>query len=652
MQKPVIPKHFFKKRPVAQIFCIALIYEIITELMCHRNILTGLAFPFRHPIFFLLGFLGISLLLSFSLFFRRRYFAIMMITIPAMGFAIADFILRFFRVTPLSFVDLRILKSVFSIIGVYLNWLQITLLILGFIAIIAGLVILFIKSPKAEVVRKKAVITCSILLAVTLGSVTAGELTGFFPSNFSNLPDAYENYGFVYCFTRSIFDTGVDEPEDYSDTAIDDILSSIKTDTVSSNDTPNIIFLQLESFFDVNHLNTVTFSENPLPNWTALKKSYTHGFLTVPVVGGGTANSEFEVLTGMSLAYFGAGEYPYTTILQSSACESAAYDLKNLGYATHAIHDNTATFYDRNKVYPNLGFDSFTSIEYMNNLEYTKYNWAKDKVLTGEILKALDSTKKQDFVFAVSVQGHGIYPSDITDEMDISASSYIIDNTVSYEYYVSLINEMDDFIGELIAALAEYDEPVMLVMYGDHLPDLGIKADHLDNNSIFQTEYVIWSNYHMKQEEKDLTSYQLAAYALGRAGITEGVFTKLHQNYCSAENYQAALEMLEYDVLYGNKDAYDGVSPYLPTNMRMGVEDIVIEDVETVGEATFIMGRNFTEWTRLRVNGSTVDTYYINENTLMILETDIEDGSAIYGMQVSDGNALLSMTNTYIYHRK
>ena len=140
--------------------------------------------------------------------------------------------------------------------------------------------------------------------------------------------------------------------------------------------------VQLESFIDPNRLEGFTYSENPVPVFTELKENYTSGYLSVPAIGAGTANTEFEVLTGMSLDYFGPGEYPYKTILQQSTCESIAYNLKELGLGTHVIHNNTGTFYDRHLVFPNLGFDSFTSLEYMNHVDKNPLGWAKDTILT------------------------------------------------------------------------------------------------------------------------------------------------------------------------------------------------------------------------------------------------------------------------------
>ena len=179
--------------------------------------------------------------------------------------------------------------------------------------------------------------------------------------------------------------------------------------------------------------------------------------------------------------YFGSGEYPYTTIMRETTSESAAYDLKDYGYATHAIHDHTGKFYGRYLVYPDLGFDSFTSVEYMQNIERNPLKWADDSCLTGEIKKAMDSTPQQDFVFAVSVQGHGKYPVDkpIDDTQTITVNGFNEDESVGFEYYVNQIHRMDEFLGELTDELSKSDEPTVLIAYGDHLPKFNIRLQIL-----------------------------------------------------------------------------------------------------------------------------------------------------------------------------
>ena len=96
--------------------------------------------------------------------------------------------------------------------------------------------------------------------------------------------------------------------------------------------TPNVVFVQLESFFDVDALEDASFSTDPIPVFRELMETCPHGQLRVPSVGGGTANTEFEVLTGMNLDYFAAGEFPYNTILKDTSCETVCFNLKELGY--------------------------------------------------------------------------------------------------------------------------------------------------------------------------------------------------------------------------------------------------------------------------------------------------------------------------------
>ena len=126
---------------------------------------------------------------------------------------------------------------------------------------------------------------------------------------------------------------------------------------------------------------------------------YSSGYLSVPSVGAGTANTEFEIITGMDLDFFGPGEYPYKTVLKERTCETICYDLKPYGYTTQAMHDNRASFYGRNEVFSQFGFDYFTSMELMNIQEYTSNGWAKDKILTGELLKALKGTENKDYIY-------------------------------------------------------------------------------------------------------------------------------------------------------------------------------------------------------------------------------------------------------------
>ena len=117
----------------------------------------------------------------------------------------------------------------------------------------------------------------------------------------------------------------------------------------------------------------------------------------------------------------------------------------------------------------------------------------KDAVLTDEILKCLDSTEGPDYVYTISVQGHGAYPDEqILEDPEITVSGAPTEEENNkWEYYVNEIHEMDNFVKDLTDKLADYPEDVVLVMYGDHLPTMGLTVEDLDNKYLFQTEYVM-----------------------------------------------------------------------------------------------------------------------------------------------------------------
>jgi len=598
----------------------------------------------------------------------------MLISAIWLGLGIANRVLLSYRTTPLGAIDFKIVKSALSIMPVYLNIFEIILIGVLTLLAVALIVFLWFKLPKKtpNYVKSLATTSTSILLMILVTVFFINK--SYLSTSFKNLANAYRDYGFVYCFSCTMVDRGIDRPKDYSKDAIDEILTEIEDKEVANGEQnggvtnpvddgankvdspfeseekkPNIIFLQLESFYDVNYMKGVTYSEDPIPVFRHLKDKYSSGFLTVPSVGAGTANTEFEVISGMSLEFFGPGEYPYTTILKESTCETINYNLKELGYKTHAIHNHTGTFYDRNIVYSQLGFDTFTSLEYMSNVEYNPIGWAKDNVLPNEIMKALKSTKEKDHVYAISVQGHGKYPNEVVDTtQSITVEGIREDIKIPFEYYVNQLNDMDEFIGGLISTLESFDEPTVLVMFGDHLPSFDISNEELENNDIFQTEYVIWNNIDLEVEDKDLYSYQLSSNVLNKLGITNGVLTKFHKNNIDKENYIHELEMLEHDMLYGEKVIYNGVNPYAPTQLEMGIDDMSVHTVSVIEKSAYIIGNNFTKWSHVFVNGKKQETKFIDKNILIAENVDVKSGDIITICQIADDKTTLSISEEYV----
>ena len=635
--------------------CSALGYFLI-EMISRRSFSAAWTYMTTKPLVFAYN---AALIFTTSLIvylFRRRCFWRVLVSILWLLLGIINGVILSNRVTPFTGPDLHLLTDGMAVLNKYLPaWgVVLALILLGFFALL--LLILLIKAPKY---KRKVKFRYDLLLVVVGAALFAGAtqlaLEKRILSNyFGNIAFAYEDYGYPYCLAVTIFDTGISCPRDYSEQEITRIEKTEDNLPATNEDSkPNIIFVQLESFFDPTLVEYLNISEDPIPKFRTLMKEYTSGYYKVPSVGAGTANTEFESITGMSLHYFGPGEYPYKSILKETTCESAPYVLKNLGYSTHAVHNNEANFYGRRSIFPNLGFDTFTSAEYMSEEEdKNPLGWTKDEILTDEIIKCLDSTEESDYIYTISTQGHGAYPEEqLIDDPEITVSGAETEaQNNQWEYYCNEIHEMDNFVKELTDALADYPEDVILVMYGDHLPTMGLTVEDLKNKYLFQTQYVMWDNFGLEKKDENLAAYQMAAEVMDRAGIHEGTIFRYHQARRNTRNYQVDLETLQYDVLYGKKYSYDGESPFQRTKMRMGLYDVTLdsmEEISTVDHTYRLKGTNFTPSSQVKLNGEWYDTVYVNPTTLMISGTEINDFDRVSVVQRSNSSTRKALSKSY-----
>lgn len=648
-------------RTIAIYVLLPILLNLIIEMFSRLSALKGLKYMVSHPIPFLCNAFIILSVISITLLVRRRAFALVALSAIWIACGVTNMFLLSSRVTPFNASDLKLIDSAITIMNKYFSSAMVGLVVVGVVLLVAFIVFIFVKGPKTKY-EIKYVRNAVIVVLIIMGMFTSLDWaisTKYMSLEFTNLTTAYNEYGFVYCFMNSLVNTGVKKPSDYSKDTMDEMVEKISGDSVvqESKDvkTPNIIFLQLESFFDLNEVKSIQLSENPIPYYTQLCNDFSSGYLNVFNVGYGTCNTEFEVMTGMNLDDFGPGEFPYKTILKETTCESTAYNLKELGYSTHAIHNNTAAFYGRNSVFKNLGYDTFTSIEYMHITEFTPMSWAKDKFLTGEIIDALKSTDKQDYIYTISVQGHGSYPTEkMLDNPEITVSGVSNEGRRNaIEYYANEIWEMDNFVKELIQALNELGEDTVLVMYGDHLPGLGFSDQELENGSQYQTKYVIWNNCGLDVEHKTLEAYQLSSYVLKQLNITTGIVNQYHQKYSDDEEYLSGLQNLEYDILYGKKSVYGGINPYDPIDLKMGVKEIEITGFEKKKEDEVIVkGNNFTKYSVVYVNGDQCSTEYIDENTLKVKNKSIKELDSFVVKQKSGDNKLSSSKECLYYENE
>lgn len=610
------------KRYVSFYILLPIVLEFLIEALSRKSLIAAVKYAINSPLLFAFNTLIIMLTLSIAMFFKREVFALTTISVVWVIFGIVNFVILHFRVTPFSAVDFTLIKSAISVSSHYLNLFTIAMIIVAIFVVLIGLICLFRKAPVNEQHGYRKIIF-SILCCLTLGVAIivlhrSSNSVQALSTHYTNISEAYENYGFAYCFANSILDTGIKKPEDYSKQSVKKITKALK-DEKNTDKRPNIIFIQLESFFDVGYEKNLQFSEDPLPIFHSLQKKYSSGLVTVPTVGAGTVNTEFEILTGMRQHDFGVSEYPYKTVLKSKTSESICTDLKKLGYSTHAVHNNEATFYGRNTVFSNIGFDTFCSMEYMNGLTDSPNGWSNDDVLSREIMKTLDSTSGPDFTMAITVQSHGKYDGIALDDPTIKVTGAPERKEQAYEYYVNEIHEVDRMIDTLIKELSNRKEETVLVLYGDHLPSLDIQKDDLSNANLYQTQYVVWDNMNLKKKTKNLHAYQLYAEVLDRIQIHEGMITKYHQQTKHRSKlYLTGLTTLSYDLLYGDNYAYDGENPFKQTELQMGTEPVKLTSVQKTKSGYRVVGSGFTPYCKVYYDGTLVESEWISSGCLQL----------------------------------
>lgn len=644
----------------------ALILNLFLEYMERKSLDGLMQFINDRTFVFLFNALIIFMFLSVVFVARKKLFTYSLISAGWFLVGLVNGIVLNDRKTPFTAVDLTLAKSILPILQSYLELWQIVGAVLLIIAGVIALVCLYLYSPVAKKSFDMKTNACLVMLMLALffGVTYVGVGRGQLISDFDNLIAGYKDYGVAYGFCVTAMDTGIDRPIEYSKDRVNKVnkkmQKKLEESNVKSADKeerhPNIIFIQLESFFDLSTVKDLQVSEDPIPTFHKIQEEYTSGMLKVPVYGAGTINTEFEVITGMNVKYFGTGEYPYRSVLQNKTCDSVAYWLKEFSYETSVIHNNNASFYDRDHVFSNLGFDNFITIENMNVKSTNEAGWAKDEILTQYIMDTLEKTTSSDLIYTISVQGHGDYPSSSQEDAQIKVTgegfseSYLNQLT----YYVNQTREMDDFLKGLLELLSEYDEDTMVIAYGDHLPGMDFENADLECGNKYETPYFIWDNFgynkaNKNKESGDLSAYQLASKVLGEVNIQNGVLNQYHQTMTDSKNYQKNLKLLEYDMLYGADFSRADIDPLEPTDICFSLNPVKIESVKQNGKKYLLLGENFNEYSRVYVNGIQVNATKKSNKVLEISAGSVKDGDEITVHQVSKTNENITLNQSEVY---
>lgn len=326
-----------------------------------------------------------------------------------------------------------------------------------------------------------------------------------------------EKNGLLLNFLLSVKASVYQKPEGYSLAVVNGILNQQQEQSdTEQEERPDIIVIMNESFADLSVLGKELESNvEILPFYRSLEKNSAKGYALSSVWGGNTANSEFEFLTGNSMHFFPAGSVPYQIYIQQDTGSLVSH-LKNMGYETTAIHPGAPDAWNRESVYRYLGF----------NTAYFRDDWEWEKIRRYEsdsscyqlIEKLLEHKEAEQplFVFNVTIQNHAGY-FDAGYQNTVSLQNQAEDH-LDVEQYLSIINESDAALGQLINYLEQRSQKTVLLFFGDHQPKLndvfvqemlGGQLESLSQeqqNRLYYVPYLIWANYNWKEDMPEYTS--------------------------------------------------------------------------------------------------------------------------------------------------
>ena len=350
--------------------------------------------------------------------------------------------------------------------------------------------------------------------------------------------------GMLVTFAMNLEYIAVDRPADYHAEDAKETLETYESSDTAENteDLPNIIVIMDEAFSDLSVVGDFETNEDYMPFVHSLEQGNDNtvtGYLNVSVCGGNTANTEFEFLTGNTMAFLPAGSIPYQQYIKSETPSLAEY-LSGLGYETYGMHPYNASGWDRDRVYPLLGFENTIFFD-----DFTDKTFLRKYVSDDSDFKNIIQTYEQKdeghpaFIFNVTMQNHGSY----TDAYNNFTPDVTVTSTDSFvlEQYLSLVKRTDQALENLIDYFAGQKEKTIIVFFGDHQPADSVAAPVLalngkDANSLnsedqrlrYQVPYVIWANYDIEEGTGEDTS---ANYLAARVLQTAGVPTSAYQNY-------------------------------------------------------------------------------------------------------------------------
>lgn len=506
------------------------------------TVMEGLLYPFalKWNILIMYGFEVILLLLLGSLGLTGMVADIVLTLLYS-----ANYYVNLFKGEPLSVGDFTAIGTAAQVAGGYDFTPNTHLYLVWCIALLFGIVAWRCRTEKKEwSLKKKLILRCSGVVAAVIlicsGSYVLIETDFLEEKGFVNYLGFNRVYTYYYdgylvatCF--DIQNRKIIKYADYSEERVMELLNEYSAGQTAEEeqDLPNVILILNESFADLRVLGNLQLSEENMPFYYSLNDNTAKGQLNVSVYGGGTADTEFEVLTGCSMGLLPSSYYPYMQCIDNPM-ESLVSVMEQNGYTTYSMHPEAKRNWNRDKVYEYFGFDHSLWKEDFPGAKII-HSGVSD-LETYKKIEQIFEEKSEDeraFIFDLTMQNHGGYEE---DPQNIAPTHWITATNVSSpeaDEYLSLIAESDVAFSQLVEYFEQREEKTIICMFGDHHPKFSddsfreavyaqtgglTEEDKVFNN--YKTPFIIWANYDIPEQNGiDISANYLGALLLETAGI-------------------------------------------------------------------------------------------------------------------------------------
>ncbi len=509
---------------------------------------------------------------------------------------------------PSDFLLAGELKSIVSFVEISLNLWEIIALVAGILLIAVFFVVFRHKKMQVGgIFRIISGVISAALLSMIIGffGFNTDFINDYLPKMGVSIYPAeaasdYLRDGALLSFLPKIASLASPDMEGYSKSGIEDIRAGINEPASfyhADDVKPNIIAIQNEAWWDPTSLPGVSFSKDPLEFYRNGSENIITGKMVSPVFAGGTCIPEFEYLTGFSSVFLPPNCYPYIQAVTDKT-PSIAWVLKENGYQTAAIHTYKTNFYGRKKAYPLLGFDSLQGVDDMENPELRGF-YVSDREMAKQIISTYENkTSDKIFIYGLTMQNHGDYtkPRYAWHDVEVSSEHLSAEDLQGLSDYTQGVYDADRMFKDLTEYFSQKEEPVVLIMYGDHLPLLGTDGstyvdgkmvsdegefDYTKHEELFKTPYIIWTNYELGEGyhiTEEMSAVGLSLLTLKMANLDEipwyyMLIYQFNEKYpvytpnviknsvfetvpnISDEDWPTtfAYKLVQYDLIYGNK---------------------------------------------------------------------------------------------------